>query len=197
MDDPWQRRVMASLGLRLILPVRGWMVCGPGVLCRLRRSRSFATTTARVSVGVEVTDCRLPLSAQLLLAPEHKLLHRFWNMIARKILTSLGVAASALFVSVGVARADWGALNMTEGVTQTSRDVYDLHMLIMWICVAIGVVVFGAMFYAMFKHRKSRGAVAAQFHESTTVEIVWTVIPFLILIGMAIPATNGWSTSSK
>ena len=190
MDDPWQRRVMASLGLRLILPVRGWMVCGPGVLCRLRRSRSFATTTARVSVGVEVTDCRLPLSAQLLLAPEHKLLHRFWNMIARKILTSLGVAASALFVSVGVARADWGALNMTEGVTQTSRDVYDLHMLIMWICVAIGVVVFGAMFYAMFKHRKSRGAVAAQFHESTTVEIVWTVIPFLILIGMAIPATS-------
>ena len=111
-------------------------------------------------------------------------------MIARKLLRSLGVAAGASFLSVGVARADWGALNMTAGVTEISRDVYDLHMLILWICVAIGVVVFGAMFYSMFKHRKSKGAVAAQFHESTSVEIAWTIVPFLILIGMAIPATG-------
>ncbi|OIQ46770.1 MAG: cytochrome B559 subunit beta, partial [Gammaproteobacteria bacterium MedPE] len=63
-------------------------------------------------------------------------------------------------------------------------------MTILIICCLIGVVVFGAMFYAIVKHRKSQGAVAAQFHESTKVEIIWTVIPFLILIGMAIPATK-------
>ena len=111
-------------------------------------------------------------------------------MIARKLLRSLGIAAGTSFLFAGVAMADWGALNMTEGVTEISRDVYDLHMLILWICVAIGVVVFGAMFYSMFKHRKSKGAVAAQFHESTSVEIAWTIVPFLILIGMAIPATG-------
>jgi cytochrome c oxidase subunit 2 len=76
------------------------------------------------------------------------------------------------------------------GATDTSRSVYDLHMLIFWICVLIGLVVFGVMFYSMYHHRKSKGAVAAQFHESTTVEIIWTVVPMLILIGMAIPATQ-------
>ncbi|RJY17609.1 cytochrome c oxidase subunit II [Parashewanella spongiae] len=81
-------------------------------------------------------------------------------------------------------------LNMTQGVTRISHEVYHLHMTIFYICCAIGVVVFGIMFYAMFKHRKSKGAVAANFHESTKVEILWTVIPFLILIGMAIPATK-------
>jgi len=81
-------------------------------------------------------------------------------------------------------------LNMTPGVTPISRQVYDLHMLIFWICVCIGIGVFGVMFYSIYHHRKSRGAVAAQFHESTTVEIIWTVVPMLILIGMAIPATR-------
>ncbi|WP_087023491.1 cytochrome c oxidase subunit II [Thaumasiovibrio subtropicus] len=81
-------------------------------------------------------------------------------------------------------------LNMTPGVTQVSQQVYELHMTIFYICVVIGVVVFGAMFWAIFHHRKSRGAVAASFHESTKVEILWTVIPFVILIGMAIPATK-------
>jgi cytochrome c oxidase subunit 2 len=81
-------------------------------------------------------------------------------------------------------------LNMTPGVTPISRQVYDLHMLIFWICVWIGIGVFGVMFYSIYHHRKSRGAVAAQFHESTTVEIIWTVVPMLILIGMAIPATR-------
>lgn len=80
-------------------------------------------------------------------------------------------------------------LNLTQGVTQVSRDVYDLHMLALWICTAIGVVVFGAMFWSMFFHRKSKGAKAADFHESTTVEILWTAIPIVILIGMAVPAT--------
>ncbi len=81
-------------------------------------------------------------------------------------------------------------LNMSRGVTSVSEEIYDLHMLIFWICVWIGVVVFGAMFYSIYHHRKSRGAVAAQFHESTAVEVAWTVIPMLILIGMAIPATR-------
>ncbi|GLS83504.1 cytochrome c oxidase subunit 2 [Paraferrimonas haliotis] len=81
-------------------------------------------------------------------------------------------------------------LNLTPGATEISQQVYDLHMTIFYICCAIGVIVFGAMFYSMLAHRKSKGAVAATFHESTKVEILWTLIPFLILIGMAIPATK-------
>ncbi|WP_439654008.1 cytochrome c oxidase subunit II [Vibrio ezurae] len=82
------------------------------------------------------------------------------------------------------------SFNMTQGVTEISGKVFHLHMLIFYICVAIAVVVFGVMFYSIIKHRKSKGAVAANFHESTKVEIIWTVIPILILIGMAIPATK-------
>ena len=81
-------------------------------------------------------------------------------------------------------------LNMTEGVTAISEQVYSLHMIILYICCAIGLVVFGVMIYAMINHRKSKGAVAANFHESTKVEILWTVVPFIILIIMAIPATK-------
>lgn len=78
---------------------------------------------------------------------------------------------------------------MPVGVTSISREVYDLHMLIFWICVAIGVVVFGLMFYSMLRHRKSLGAVPATFHESATVEVLWTIVPFAILVAMAVPAT--------
>ncbi len=81
-------------------------------------------------------------------------------------------------------------LNMTQGVTRVSQQVYDLHMTIFYICVVIGIIVFGIMFWAIIHHRKSRGAVAASFHESTKVEILWTIIPFVILIAMAIPATT-------
>ena len=81
-------------------------------------------------------------------------------------------------------------LNMTPGVTEVSRQIYDLHMIIFWICVVIGAVVFGVMFYSMIAHRKSRGHKAANFHESTAVEIAWTVVPALILIVIAIPATS-------
>ncbi|RSD30884.1 cytochrome c oxidase subunit II [Vibrio pectenicida] len=86
--------------------------------------------------------------------------------------------------------AEQPSLNMTKGVTGISSQVYDLHMLIFYICCAIAVVVFGAMFYSMYHHRKSKGAVAANFHESTKVEIIWTVIPIIILVLMAIPATR-------
>jgi cytochrome c oxidase subunit 2 len=80
--------------------------------------------------------------------------------------------------------------NMPVGVTEISREVYGLHMLIFWAVVIIGVVVFAAFFFSIWAHRRSRNPEPATFHESTTVEIVWTIIPFFILIGMAIPATG-------
>ena len=95
---------------------------------------------------------------------------------------------SALLINT--ANAGWLDLNMPEGVTDISQEVFDLHMLILWICVVIGVIVFGAMFWSIFMHRKSRGVTPAQFHESTSLEFLWTVVPFVILIGMAIPATK-------
>lgn len=98
------------------------------------------------------------------------------------------LAAMALVPQIGLA-GQW-QLNMTEGVTAVSQEVFGLHMLIFWICCAIGVLVFGAMFISMYLHRKSRGAVADNFHESTLLEIIWTVIPFFILVAMAFPATS-------
>lgn len=98
-------------------------------------------------------------------------------------------AVIALFLLTPAARADW-ELNMPVGVTPTSENLYDLHMLILWICVVIGILVFGVMIYSMIYHRKSRGAVPAQFHESTAVELAWTLVPLLILIAMAVPATS-------
>jgi cytochrome c oxidase subunit II len=92
-------------------------------------------------------------------------------------------------LSAGPAAADY-AVNFQTPVTPMAADIYDLHMLVFWICVAIGVGVFGAMFYAIIRYRKSKGAEAAHFHENTAVEIIWTVIPFLILVGLAIPATR-------
>ena len=94
-----------------------------------------------------------------------------------------------MLLALRTAQADY-TLNLMKGVTKVSNDVYDLHMLILWICVFIGVGVFGTMFYSIYHHRKSRGHKAAQFHENTIVEIVWTIIPTLILVGMAIPATK-------
>ena len=81
-------------------------------------------------------------------------------------------------------------VDILEPVTPVSKQIYDLHFGILWVCVAIFFIVFGAMFWSIFKHRKSVGAKAAQFHENTTIEIIWTVVPFVILIGMAYPATK-------
>ena len=97
---------------------------------------------------------------------------------------------SALLIFSAPMKADWFALNMTRGVTDISNEVFELHMLIFWICVAIGVVVFGVMFYSMYAHTKKKNPVAASFHENHKVEIAWTIIPFLILIAMAIPASK-------
>ena len=101
----------------------------------------------------------------------------------------LGFASLLLLVWAGAASAEWG-MNLTQGVTPVSHDVYRLHMLILWIVTIIGIGVFGVMFWSIYHHRKSKGAVAAQFHHSTTAEITWTIIPIVILVVMAIPATK-------
>ncbi len=99
------------------------------------------------------------------------------------------VAFLGALLASGTALAYTGAKwNLPVGVTEISREVHHLHMVIFWVCVAIAVVVFGVMFYSVFAHRKSRHPKPADFHESTTVEIIWTAIPFVILIAMAIPA---------
>ncbi len=94
-----------------------------------------------------------------------------------------------LLTLASTSKAEYG-LNMTPGVTDISQSVYSLHMIIFWICVVIGIIVFGVMFWSMFKYRKSKGAKPAQFHESTTVEVIWTLIPVIILVAMAVPATS-------
>jgi len=106
----------------------------------------------------------------------------------RGLALAAGMAALPALLP-GTARADleW---NLQTPVTPLAGQMFDLHSYIFWICVAIFILVFGVMFYSIIKHRKSVGHQAAQFHENTTVEIVWTVIPFLILLFMAWPATK-------
>ncbi len=113
------------------------------------------------------------------------------NFSLRKFASSLivaGPAFMALFFS-SMARAEY-QLNLQEPVTQIGRDIFGLHMLIFWICVAIFVGVFSVMFYSIFKHRKSKNYEPSQFSHSTSVEIIWTIIPFVILVVMAVPATQ-------
>lgn len=81
-------------------------------------------------------------------------------------------------------------LNLQTPVTQIAEQIYSIHNLMLYICLAIFVAVFGVMFYSILKHRKSLGHKPATFHESVTVEILWTIVPFFIVIGMALPATK-------
>lgn len=101
-----------------------------------------------------------------------------------------GLAALLVVPAMALAEPNPWALNLPVGVTDISAEVYRLHMLILWICVIIGVGVFGTMIYSMLKHRKSLGVQPAQFSHSTRVEVIWTVIPVFILVGMAIPAAE-------
>lgn len=101
----------------------------------------------------------------------------------------LGVLLTTLLVLLSTPLSADYTLNMTQGVTEVSHRIFDLHMTVIYICIAIGVLVYGAMLWIIVRHRKSKHAVAASFHESTLVEIIWTIIPFFILIGMAAPAT--------
>jgi cytochrome c oxidase subunit 2 len=103
--------------------------------------------------------------------------------------TKIGFLVSSLLMST-LASAEYG-LNLPKGVSDYSVQVYDMHMMVLWICVVIGIGVFGAMFYSIFAHRKSKGIEPAKFSHSTTVEIIWTAIPVLILIAIALPATKG------
>ena len=106
----------------------------------------------------------------------------FFQAIKRPIILASGLLLTLLSQHSFTADVDRWQYNMTEGVTPVSRDVYGLHMDIFWWCVAIAVVVFGVMFYTMIVHRKANGAKASNFHESTLLEIMWTVVPFIILI---------------
>ncbi len=104
-------------------------------------------------------------------------------MIRKLIFGVLGIAwASA-------ASADF-ALNMPQGVTSLSAETYAIHMLVFWVCVGIGVCVFGVMIVSLFQHRKSRGVTPANFSHSTMAEVIWTVIPCVILFLMAVPAAE-------
>jgi cytochrome c oxidase subunit 2 len=110
-----------------------------------------------------------------------------------KVAALPAVAAVTFLAGAAPARADsgWGLLNMTPGVTEISRKIYDLHMTIFWICVVIAVIVFGAMIWSIVAYRKSKGAVAdVTLVHNTKVEMVWTAVPVLILVVMAIPAAR-------
>jgi len=106
----------------------------------------------------------------------------------KQALGALSMAAMAALWSAPAAAA-W-TLNLRQGVTELSREIYGLHMLILWICVIIAVAVFGVMIYSIATFRKSKGAVPANFDHNTTAEIIWTVIPVLILVSMAVPAAR-------
>ncbi len=111
----------------------------------------------------------------------------------RRTAASLAALAAAAFLLAGPASAEsgWGLLNMTQGVTAISRRIYDLHMEIFEICVAIAVVVFGVMVWSIVSFRKSKGAVAdTTLVHSTRVEVMWTAIPVVILVVMAVPAAR-------
>ena len=102
--------------------------------------------------------------------------------ILQKTILSLGFFPTVLL-------ADWD-LNLRKGVTPISQEIYDLHMLSLWIVTIIGVIVFSVMFWSIFHHRKSKGVKPAKFSHSTTVEIIWTVIPLVIIVSLAVPATK-------
>lgn len=103
-----------------------------------------------------------------------------------RLLTMLGIWAA----SQPIFAVDFWQLNMYRGVTPISKDAYYLHMVCMAVCAIIGIVVFGVMIYSMIHHRKSKGYKAASFHDNPRLEVVWSIIPFLILVGLAIPATR-------
>ncbi|MBA4142577.1 MAG: cytochrome c oxidase subunit II [Nitrosospira sp.] len=111
-------------------------------------------------------------------------------MSSKAVATMVGVLVVAMYSGLGMAAPDPYQLNLPEPQSIIAEQIYDMHTMLLWICLAIFVAVFGVMFYSVLKHRKSLGFPAANFHHSTTVEIIWTIIPVLILVGMAYPATK-------
>jgi cytochrome c oxidase subunit 2 len=123
----------------------------------------------------------------------HSALSKYHRLKTIVLASLAGFFISGSLLAEELAQQPWqerSDVNMRPGVTEISQSVYDLHMEILWICVAIGVVVFGLMLYSMWAHRKSKGYKAADFHESTKLEIAWTVVPFLIVIWMGVMATG-------
>ena len=108
----------------------------------------------------------------------------------KTLFQKIGAGTLTMLVPGLVWAQDKAKWNLQEPHTSVAREMYDLHTIVLIICLIIFVGVFGVMFYSVIKHRKSAGHQAANFHENTTVEILWTVIPFVILIGMAWPATR-------
>jgi len=107
-----------------------------------------------------------------------------------KRLLKLALGPVLMLMSAATLAVTMDQVNMTPGATHVGERIYDLHMIILGICTVIGIGVFGVMFYSIIYHRKSKGVKPAHFHESTKVEIAWTVVPFIILIVMAVPATS-------
>lgn len=107
-----------------------------------------------------------------------------------KIKPLLAALIGLLTVQSTFAAADHWQMNMYKGVTPLSQDMYDLHMIAIAICAVIGFIVFGVMIYSLIHHRKSKGYKAATFHDNPRLEIIWTIIPFFILVGLAFPATR-------
>src|SRR5258708_18221228 len=111
------------------------------------------------------------------------------NCARRALLFSL--TAAALGAPAAQAESGWSLLNMTQGVTEMSRRIYDLHMLIFWICVVIGVFVFCAMFWSIINYRKSQGAVAdTTMLHNTLVQFISTTVPVVILIALPVPSSR-------
>jgi cytochrome c oxidase subunit 2 len=112
-------------------------------------------------------------------------------MLNRLKICKLVVILCVLFAAQSVmAAADYWQLNMYKGVTPLSKNMYYLHMIGLAVCSVIGVVVFGVMIYSLIHHRKSKGYKPATFHDNPRLEIIWSIIPFLILVGLAVPATR-------
>ncbi|MFM8490837.1 MAG: cytochrome c oxidase subunit II [Candidatus Methylopumilus sp.] len=114
----------------------------------------------------------------------------YLNKSMTRFLTNILVIFSLLFMlNPNVLNAAWG-LNMTQGVTPISQDVHNMHTTSLYVVTIIGILVFSVMFWSIFHHRKSKGIKPAKFSHSTTVEIIWTLIPFAIIVALAIPATK-------
>jgi cytochrome c oxidase subunit 2 len=111
-------------------------------------------------------------------------------MSVNKITGNISVAAATATLCWATDAAADFKLNMTPGITQTSRMVYDLHMKALWMVTIIGAIVFAVMLYSLAAHRKSKGVEPAKFHHSTRLEILWTIIPIIILVAFAFPATR-------
>jgi len=118
------------------------------------------------------------------------------SMNMKRMADALAVASLGGWATIAAAVPDMpggpkvNQLNLTAPVTRIAEDQHWIHWFLIWVCLAIFIAVFGVMFYSVWKHRKSRGHAPAEFHESTAVEIAWTVVPFLIVVGMALPATR-------